>query len=130
MIPQPVNVPIGNKYLLIREYICPISGVIVERGFVYDGASIHRSLWTITGIRPDGPYRAGATVHDRIYRRCGRVRVRVGGSTEIQTLSRSMADRIFRDLLAGAGISSYRRYLAWSGVRLFGWMAWNKNRNK
>jgi hypothetical protein len=126
MIPQPINAPINcDQYELLETYVCPISGVVVDKGFIYDGASIPRALWTITGIRPDGGYRAGATVHDWIYRHKGRVRVRNAGIEKPAAISRSEADRIFRRLMADSGVSAYRAWLAWSGVRLFGWAPWN-----
>ena len=125
MIQHPVNVPVGNdQYVLVQDYICPVSGVIVRKDFVYDGASVNRLLWTITGIRPDGPFRAGATVHDWIYRHGGHVEIRDGETIRRTTLSRRDADRIFRDLLVAAGVGCLQAYLAWCGVRCFGWYPW------
>ena len=47
--------------------------ISIKKGFTHDGASVPRLLWSITGIRPDGPIRAGALVHDWIYIHAGRL---------------------------------------------------------
>ena len=45
--------------------------ITIPAGFRYDGASVPRIFWTISGIRPDGLQRAAALVHDMIYMQKG-----------------------------------------------------------
>lgn len=84
----------------------------VPAGFEHDGASVPRVVWTLSGLVPDGLIRAAALAHDYVYR--GNVR----------SLTRRQADAMLHDLMVEAGISRWRAYVAWAGVRVGGWAAW------
>jgi hypothetical protein len=107
--------------------------ITVPAGFRYDGNSVPRIIWTLAGITPDGLNRAAGLVHDFIYRHCGKL-----PANSFQTLSfndewvcivsniwsRHGADRLYARLLRVAGVSSYRRRIAYRGVRIGGALTW------
>ena len=89
-----------------RDYTIPA-------GFECDGASIPRAFWRIIGPPMDCHYIEEAIRHDWLYRS--------------QVVSRKVADRAFFVWLDKKGLH-IRRYLIYTAVRLFGWIAWHKNK--
>ena len=75
---QPVNIPVllgsGEEgYKLVETYSYSWTmpdrlrrAITIPKGFTYDGASVPRLVWTLSGITPDGLIRAAALVHDFI----------------------------------------------------------------
>jgi len=122
VLEQPLNLPISkNKYKLVEDY--EYSGIVVPKGFIYDGASIPRWLWSLVGLRPDGLIRAAATVHDWIYEKGGDIGAH-------KAFTRAESDAIFRDLMEKAGISKIRCDLAHWAVRNFGGSHWKAAEKK
>jgi len=136
---QPVNVPISDRrYQLVAPYFYEWEHknktyrLEVPAGFVYDGASVPRIVWTISGLRPDGLIRAAATVHDFMYHHkgClpfGSVRLLENPySQQVMDMawSRKQADKLFARMMREAGVSKYRRRLAYLAVRAFGRIWW------
>ena len=122
---QPDARPIaGDKYRLQDDYTytppSQMFSITVPRGFGWDGASVPRFLWTLSGIRPDGLVRAAALVHDYLYRHRGKV------PGCYRHFSRKRADLLFHRMILDAGESKLTAYRAYWAVRLFGWLAWNK----
>ncbi len=95
----------------------PLSLIKVPDGFKYDGASVPRPLWSISGIRPDGLIRAAALIHDFIYRYAGWK----------GRYTRKEADILFRYIIREAGLGWWTAVRAYRAVRLFGWIPWRKN---
>lgn len=105
-------------------------------GFLHDGASVPRLLWTLTGITPAGLISAAALVHDCLYRFQGRLPaywlferpLGVQGWHAVpmkQThYTRETADRLFARIMREAGVDVVERRLAYRGVRLCGWRSW------
>lgn len=137
---QPDVRPIAvGRYRLQAEYGVEIEGkgarirIVVPAGFEHDGASVPRLLWSLTSLRPDGLIRSAALVHDFIYRHRGRM---PRGSYFIyrfdawvpcaEPIGRDRADGIFRRLMALAGIAARLVWIAWSGVRMGGWLSWRR----
>jgi hypothetical protein len=113
---QPINVPIGKrKYQLVQDY--NYKEITVPKGFIYDGASIPRFLWSIVGLRPDGLIRAAALVHDWLYQNSGKI-------SKIKSFTRKESDVIFKMLMEEADISNYKCQLAYYAVRVFGGLHW------
>jgi hypothetical protein len=107
--------------------------ILVPPGFTYDGASVPRIAWTVSGILPDGLIRAAALVHDWIYGFAGRL---PEGSHQYKTddtewsnvvgrWKRREADRLFGRMMREAEVPRSKRRLAYLAVRAFGWFAWN-----
>ncbi|HRQ90396.1 MAG TPA: DUF1353 domain-containing protein [Bacteroidia bacterium] len=108
--------------------------VSIPEGFLCDGASCPRLLWSVTGIAPDGVHRMAALHHDFLYEHRGQLpegtferRPLGGGVWEPcqSAWSRKDADRLFCALLRESGIGFFRRRLMFLGVRLGGWIPWH-----
>lgn len=48
--------------------------LFVPSGYIYDGASVPRIFWSITGLRPDGAIRAASLAHDSLFRSKGGIK--------------------------------------------------------
>lgn len=137
---QPLIIPVSNRlYELAVSYTYewelegyPRQRLRVPKGFQFDGASVPRPLWSITGIRPDGLHRAAALVHDYLYEYEGKLPP--GSHTYLDTdgewksidyrWTRKEADRIFCRLLSEGEVGGLKRRLMYYSVRLFGWLFW------
>ena len=106
--------------------------VAIPMGFVWDGASVPRWLWGVSGIRPDGLIRAAALVHDWWYRGSpllpDGLRHSVPGCK--MTLCRKDADDLFYKISREAGVPRRQAWRAYLAVRMFGKKAWNQRRKK
>jgi hypothetical protein len=78
----------------------------VPAGFVTDGASIPRFLWSIIGPPFNGRYRVPALFHDAAYCEPG--------------MNRAAADRMFFDAMREEGVSYIKARAMWAGVRIGG----------
>jgi len=139
---QPIIVPIGRrKYLLKEGYVYGWLGeasrkrIYVPSGFEYDGASVPRGAWTFIGMTPDGLHRAGALVHDFIYKYGGILpsdsyarMINGQWTNSLYQFSRKEADNLFLKMMAQAGVTKIRRTLAYWAVRMFGWSSWEKGK--
>ncbi len=120
-----------RKYKLMREYavivVSPTAGILemcVPKGFISDGASVPRAVWTSSGLTPDGLLRAAALIHDWLYRYKGKVNLYTqelyGVYKEDEYITKRVdADKIFYDLMRAAGVSFYRANIAYYAVRWF-----------
>jgi len=146
ILKQPLNIPIHGKpvglkddraYALVQNYTYrwrkhdTYYRLTIPRGYKYDGASVPRPVWTISGIRPDGLLRAAATVHDWLYIHRGEMprgcyqRYIDGEWVDVnQIWSRESADRMFGRLMREAGMKRWRRRAAYRAVRTFGGLYW------
>jgi len=88
--------------------------VSVPKGFRTDGASIPRPLWPIIGHPMDPEYYPAAVVHDYLY--CQ------------QRMTRRQADCVFRELLERLGVAAWRCWAMYVGVRLGGWVGWQRKK--
>lgn len=143
---QPILIPVripgeGERYRLLKEwrYLWELPDgtrqcLVVPRGFTLDGASVPRLLWTLTGITPDGLHRAASVAHDYLYRHAGKLREGVhrvyshgtGWVDAEHVWTREEADRLFARLLRECGVGKLRRRIMYLGVRLGGWISWNR----
>lgn len=85
--------------------------VTVPDGFVTDFNSVPWGMWNFF---PPWEFPEAAVVHDYLY-----------GLPEIR--DRALADRTHRRLMIENGSPTWKAYLAWSALRLFGWTAWNRH---
>ena len=100
----------GDVYTLVRAF--SRCGITVPAGFRSDGASVPRFFWRLVFPPGDVHALAGAFLHDFVYR------------THPTGWTRQEADRVFREVITADGVPPFRACLAWIGVRLFGWKAW------
>lgn len=104
----------------------------VPSGFEYDGASVPRILWSITGILPDGLQREAALFHDWLYHHKGCLpegsyqTLKPQGWLDVKKCwTRKNSDRLFGRHMREAGVPKRRRRMAFIAVRVFGRKAWN-----
>lgn len=95
--------------------------VRVPAGFVTDGASIPRLLWSLVG-HPLGEYHPAAIVHDALY----------DGTAPLPNLDnpRRVADQILLAACADLGVSWVKRRTLYIGVRVGGWLPWRRYRER
>jgi len=82
-----------------------VGGYTIPSGFCSDGCSCPRSLWSYCSPF-DGRYLRIFCLHDYLY--------------STKAVSRKKADKIMRDLLVEAGMSSVKAYSIYLAVRTFG----------
>jgi len=81
----------------------------VPVGFISDYASIPRLLTPIIPVM--GKHRKAAVVHDRLYKETGH--------TATKTYSRVECDKIFLEAMKDCGVSTWKRYTMYWGVRSY-----------
>jgi hypothetical protein len=81
-------------YELVPDYYFEAYGQkhYIPSGFRYDGASVPRFLWSVTGITPDGLHRAATLIHDYLY------------VNRIHGLSRRQVDKLFYEQMLKLGV--------------------------
>lgn len=103
------------------ELIAPLTysatwcgSITAPAGFITDFASVPGQV-IFPGLVPKvGRLRDAAVIHDYLYRSGG------GDSS----LTRAESDRVFRDGMRELGVQGWRRWLAWTAVRVGGRSAW------
>ena len=91
----------------------------VPAGFPTDLASIPKILWNI--LHPVGRYDAAAVVHDYLY---------AHGLLNGKPITRAQADAILNEAMTVCGVGKVTRFLIYAGVRIGGWVVWNKYRGR
>lgn len=108
--------------------------ITIPAGYIYNGASIPRFLWSIFGVSPFGAMDTPSLVHDYIYEHKGKV----GAALEKydvdlgrfvpanKRLTRRDADYIFLWVMQDSGFfKQWRIEAAYKAVALLGQTAWN-----
>lgn len=85
---------------------------IVPAGFQSDGASVPSFLWNSVSPQVDPRTLRGALAHDFLYR------------NHLPGWTRKEADEMFLTLIREDGLSVWKSYKAYLGVRIFGGGAW------
>ena len=105
--------------------------ITVPNGFIYDGTSVPRFLWSIFGIYPDGIHRPASLIHDFMYKNKGLVPDESYTSYFIDTWlithhqwRRNDVDRLFCRMLRDLGVSKFKRRIMFYAVRIFGYFWW------
>ena len=86
--------------------------LIVPDGFVTDLASIPRILYSVIPV--NGLHRSAAILHDYLY--------------ESQTYGRRKCDDLFLEAMKSSGVRYTQRMAMYIGVRIGGWVPWNKRK--
>ena len=127
---QPNIIPVkesGELYELAETFKIDIrrfggkKNLTIPKGFRYDGASVPRWLWSITGLSRDGIHRVAALVHDFLYENRGFQE----NEKHEYWLSRKEVDDVFREMLIELGVADHRVFIAYWGARAFGRLYWN-----
>lgn len=112
--------------------------ITIPAGFRYDGASVPRVFWTLTGINPDGPQRAAALIHDMIYVQKGDLpegmqeqEIEPGSwKPTYGNWTRYDSDRLFKKMLIASKMKKGKVKLMYFAVRIAGWIYWKDNSDK
>ena len=88
----------------------------VPAGFESDGVSTPRFLWSSISPKVHPQTIRGGLDHDWLYRQ------------QPDGWTRKDADKLFLDVIRADGFPPLRAKLAYTGLRLFGAVAWNENR--
>ncbi len=108
----------GKTWVLVRPFGYEVgalgSGDVIDCriGFMTDFASIPRPFWTI--LPKWGKYGNAAVIHDWLY--------------WSQSRPRPEADKIMFEAMGVLEVPGWQRYSIYWAVRLFGGMAWARNR--
>jgi len=109
-IPEIEFVPKSNNIVLINELkyhdLRSNKLFIVPAGFTCDGASIPKFAWSIVGHPFSKKVRAGAVLHDWLYRN--------------GVVPRGEADQIFYDALREYNMGYFKAQAFYMAVRTFG----------
>lgn len=97
--------------------------VIVYAGQRTDLASIPRALWPL--LPPDGPWALAAVFHDAGYKSLGSYRWQgTCGRARAAPYSRAEVDGILLQAMTALGVPSWKRWVIFTAVRLFGGQGW------
>jgi hypothetical protein len=111
-----------DVYEVVEAFLCWAENgetYLVPSGFVTDGASIPRWLWSLVGLHPRSPeIGQAAAMHDLLYRYAP------------QGISRSRADDLLAEGMRTLNASAWRRWKVRQGLRLGGWVEWGKARRR
>lgn len=110
----------GRTFTLLTEFDYEIGElgsnriIRVPSGFVTDFASVPQIFWNI--LPPWGQYGKAAVLHDWNYTR--------------QEFSRVFCDDLLMESMTALGVSWWKRFLIYNGVRLGGWVTWDEHREQ
>lgn len=102
-------------WLLLEPWSVELSQgkrLLVNPGFLSDGASVPRVLWPVVGPKMAWNFPA-ALAHDAMY------------ASEL--VGRAQADREFRRLLTLCGVGWTQTQLYYHAVRVAGWIPWRRH---
>lgn len=108
------------KLATVLTYVTAIRNIgtfVIPIGFATDYASIPHILWNI--LPPVGRYDAAAVVHDYLYQ---------NGKVWGHELTRANADAILNEAMGVLKVAPWQRRLIYAGVRVGGWVTWNRYR--
>lgn len=147
-LPRDTDRPLWRRLLQIREpvvyelvedyeFVARIWGnwthMWLPAGFRSDLASTPALTWLL-GFRPDGPMMIPSLYHDWYYRH-GSIEARVGMAYEPGRWTRPFGfntrrggDRLFLQVAERATGLRLPPRIAWLALRLFGWIAWRRNK--
>lgn len=95
-------------------YINTNGFITIPAGFITDGASCPKILWSLCSPMT-GPQAEAAVMHDWFY-----------SKDSGAGLSRKQADRLFFDAMIENGTGRFKANLIYSGVRMGGSASWKK----
>jgi len=108
--------------------------ITIPAGYSFDGASVPRICWSLTGLIPTGIHMGASAVHDYCYQRRGLISgntlkkwdVQMGWKPEPVKWERSQCDDMFRQIMVAAGETPWKTTVMYWAVRLFGQAAWDR----
>ncbi len=116
-----VQLKTGRKWKVIEDYTYKrgLIRILVQKGFVYDGASIPRIFWRFIGPPAAGKYAHASLLHDWLY-----VEQSLSKFGTLVKITRKEADDLMLAIMKDDGVSWWQRNAIYRGVRLGGGRAW------
>jgi len=113
---------------IIEDFKFRLNGTsyVIPKGFIFDGASVPKFL--ATWLSPTGVLLVGGLVHDYIYKY--QALVLDTPKLQVRMFNQKNADKLFRDINIEQNGFHFMNYLAYWGLRLGGWVAWNSHRKR
>ena len=119
-----------RKWELAQNWQYNLDGttIILPKGFVFDGASIPRPLWSI--LSPVGLMLVPGLIHDYGYRHEQLWKIDNEGTVSSHRLHKKKSFWDFLFLRVGTQVNGTRviNFFAFLAIYLGGWIAWRKNR--
>lgn len=117
---------VSRKWEIVSDYHYNIDGqdLVIPKGFIFDGASVPKFLHT--WLSPMGVLLVGGLIHDYGYKY--QTLLCKGKKKAIGMKTQSQLDVIFRDVNIVQNGFRLINYLAYYGLKLGGFAAWNKHR--
>lgn len=112
----------GNSWVMLQEFTYHIGTennnniIVASKGFVTDFASVPRLFWMV--IPKWGRYGNAAVIHDWLY------------WNQSEKIDRKKADSILLEAMTVLNVSKWRKTIIYRTVKLFGWIAWNRNKRE
>ena len=117
---------VTRKWEIVNDYHYVVDGkeLVIPKGFIFDGASVPKFLhaW----LSPMGVLLVGGLIHDYGYKY--QTLLCKGKKKSIGTKTQKELDIIFRDVNIIQNGFRLINYLAYYGLKLGGFAAWNKHR--
>lgn len=103
--------------------------IVIPKGFIMDGASAPKFMWGL--LDPVGILLIQGIIHDYGYRYNYLWAIDHKGNRYKYNLNKGRAfwDQTFLDIGNHINDMQVTGYLSWLMLRIFGWIAWNENRN-
>lgn len=103
-----------NVWMLLEDFTLDTYKyrITVKKGFDFDGASIPKWLWSIYGSPLNGNYVEASLIHDGLY--------------ASQKVSKSIADKIFLDVMKQSNVEYIKRTSMYLAVKMFGGKDWKE----
>ena len=116
----------GDEWIVKEDFIVTdgLTILVAPKGTPTDGASIPRFFWRLIGSPLTGAYRKAAVIHDAGYKGT----LRWFNGCGVIDYDREMVDNLFLELMKALGVSPWRRWMMYRGVRWFGQKPWDDNR--
>ena len=115
-----------RRWEVVEGYVYNYDGdnLLIPKGFVFDGASIPRLFWAV--LSPTGLLLIPGLFHDYGYRYdylwCD-------GQKWNDGAGKAFWDKLFLEIGEEVNGVHFANWIAWSALKIGGWVAWNNNQS-
>lgn len=129
--PYSDNTKDGKHKVLLTDFYFQIDGygLVIKKGFTWDGASIPWVMRWKYGTPFDGVHLVGGLIHDAIYANAVYIPTQITPTCiprHLADFTRFQADNIYFALIRKYGAVMLRAFKEWAAVRFCGRSHWTK----